>query len=196
MTARRRRSTQRRNRLARRSQPEDWELRFQPHDRVPMEAEATVEAAGNHRGQPGEVRWLQHEHTNADQRSSTEPSLSVDLPHGRPGGMGDISDRLRHVVEMVAGLLAADGGALVLVNQDGAVRSAMRRAGPRICSARSSRTSERDPVWTRATRGNRWPRTMWGSGCGGCNLVRSRPAMACGRCWLPHSGSTGERWGR
>src|SRR5512132_720510 len=110
-------------------------------------------------------------------------------------GIGDHADRLRQVVETIAGLLAADGGALAVVDQDGAVQWATATSQP-ISSPRSNKTSKRDPGWTPAPLGSRWPSRTCAWGSAGSGSVRSRPATSCGPPWPPPSGQTARPWGR
>ena len=67
-------------------------------------------------------------------------------------GIGDHADALRQVVETIAGLLGADGGALAVVDQDGAVQWATATSQPAYLLTQIEQDFEEGPgVDARAT---------------------------------------------
>src|SRR5829696_7653035 len=84
-------------------------------------------------------------------------------------GIGDHADALRQVVETIAGLLGADGGALAVVDQDGVVQWATATSQPAYLLTQVEQDFDEGPgVNARATGqpvaipdlrlGPRWPR--------------------------------------
>src|SRR5215218_409944 len=79
-------------------------------------------------GQVGEMRWLR-EPPSTDRRPPADRWILAELPTRQPtqadvttNGIGDHADALRQVVETIAGLLGADGGALAVVDDDGVMQ--------------------------------------------------------------------------
>jgi PAS domain S-box-containing protein len=123
------------SRLTATGEPQAWELRLQPHDRTLL---ATVSVARDHRGQAREMRWLLREPPGIDKRPPADRWVLAEPLARRPtqgvdvatSGIGHHADALHQVVEVIAGLLGADGGALAVVDQDGAVQWATATSQP------------------------------------------------------------------
>jgi PAS domain S-box-containing protein len=123
------------SRLTVAGEPQEWELRLEPRNRTLL---ATVSVARDHSGRARELRWLLREPPGTDKRPPADRWVLAELPTGRPtqavdvatSGIGDHADGLRQVVEAIAGLLGADGGALAVVDQDGAVQWATATSQP------------------------------------------------------------------
>jgi PAS domain S-box-containing protein len=123
------------SRLTVAGQPQEWELRLEPRNRTLL---ATVSVACDDSGQAGEMRWLLREPPGANKRPPADRWVVAESLTRRPtqavdaatSGIGDHADALRQVVEATAGLLGADGGALAVVGQDGAVQWATATSQP------------------------------------------------------------------
>ena len=128
-------------------------------------------------GQTGEMRWLVREPPSPDRWPPSDRWILAELPTRRPtqaddvttNGIGDHADALRQVVETIAGLLGADGGALTVVDQDGAVQWATATSQPAYLLTQVEQDFDEGPgVNARATGqpvaipdlrlGPRWPR--------------------------------------
>jgi GAF domain-containing protein len=111
-------------------------------------------------GQAGEVRWLLREPPSTDRRPPADRWILAELLTRQPtqadnmttNGIGDHADALRQVVETIAGLLGADGGALAVVDQDGAVQWATATSRPAYLLTQVEQDFEEGPgVDARAT---------------------------------------------
>ena len=137
------------------------------------------------------VRELAQAQSPAD--TLREPPGAVDVARS---GIGDHAHALHQVVEAIAGLLGADGGALSVVDDDGVVQWATATSQPACLLTQVEQDFEEGPgVDARATGqpvaipdlrlGPRW-----------LGSVRSRPATACGPPWPPPSRQTAGSWVR
>jgi PAS domain S-box-containing protein len=117
---------------------QEWTLRLQPRNRTPVAVLATVGVARDNTGQVREVRWLVREAPGAAERPSADPGVLAELLTGQSlppvdgsaNAMRNIVDAVREVIETAAGLLGADGGALALLGEDGALRWATATSQP------------------------------------------------------------------
>jgi signal transduction protein with GAF and PtsI domain len=111
-------------------------------------------------GQAGEMRSLLREPPSTDKRPPADRWILAELPTRQPtqaddvttNGIGDHADALRQVVETIAGLLGADGGALAVVDHDGAVQWATATSQPAYLLTQVEQDFEEGPgVDARAT---------------------------------------------
>jgi hypothetical protein len=124
-----------------------------------------------------EVRWLLHEEPGAAERPSADPGVLVELLTGRSlpsldwsaNTMRNITDALHEVVEMAAGMLGGDGGALALIDEDGATRWATATSQPAYPLSQRQTDSPEGPRLD--ARASGWP--------------ESTPDGRAGHRWLP-----------
>jgi ANTAR domain/GAF domain/PAS fold len=182
------------------SELQEWTLRLQPHDRPPVTVLATVGVARDHTNHVTEVRWLLRQQPDATGWPSADPRVLVELLTGQSlspvdgsaTAIPNLTSTLRELVELIVGLLGADGGVLTLGKQDDALRWMTTTSQPAYLLARVEQDfgegpgveacAAGRPVATSDVRGEqRWPRLGPVAACHGVRAVLAAPVRVDGR---------------